>query len=175
MMSDEARVAILMGSDSDLPVMEEAEKRLEHFGIPYEVHILSAHRSPQQTLDFAAHARERGFGVIIVGAGAAAHLGGLVAANTTIPVVGVPIDSSSLKGLDALLATVQMPAGVPVATMAIGKAGAANAAIFAAQILSLADERLASALRRFKQELASGVAERDKKLQESRQGRKASS
>ncbi len=174
-MSNKAEVAILMGSDSDLPVMEEAEKRLEHFGIPYEVHILSAHRSPHQALEFAAHARERDFKVIIVGAGAAAHLGGLVAANTTIPVIGVPIDSSSLKGLDALLSTVQMPAGVPVATMAIGKAGAANAAIFAAQILSLADESLALALDRFKQEMACGVEEKDKKLQENRQNRQLSS
>src|SRR5262245_17180753 len=168
MMGDEARVAILMGSDSDLPVMEEAEKRLEHFGIPYEVHILSAHRSPQQTLDFAAHARERGFGVIIVGAGAAAHLGGLVAANTTIPVVGVPIDSSSLKGLDALLATVQMPAGVPVATMAIGKAGAANAAIFAAQIVARTDGEVSAKLAQAKKEMAAGVEERDRKLQNER-------
>ena len=126
-MSTKTRVAILMGSDSDWPIMEEAGKRLEHFGIPYEMRIFSAHRSPRQTLDYAAAARDRGIEVIIVGAGAAAHLGGMVAANTTVPVIGVPIDSSSLQGMDALLATVQMPAGVPVATMAIGKAGAANA------------------------------------------------
>jgi phosphoribosylaminoimidazole carboxylase PurE protein len=173
-MSNKVRVGILMGSDSDLGVMEEAEKRLQHFGIAYEVRILSAHRAPRQTLEYAASARERGIGVIIVGAGAAAHLGGMVAANTTIPVIGVPIDSSSLQGADALLSTVQMPAGIPVATMAIGKAGAANAAIFAAQILSLGDRGLTEALTRFKEELALGVAEKDKKLQEDRQNRKPS-
>lgn len=174
-MSIKARVAILMGSDADLAIMEEAEKRLEYFGIPYEIRIFSAHRSPRQTLDYAASARERGIEVFIVGAGAAAHLGGLVAANATVPVIGVPIDSSSLNGLDALLATVQMPAGVPVATMAIGKAGAANAGILAAQILALKDADLTARLRRFKEELASGVEEKDTKLQKERQSRRASS
>ncbi|HWP57313.1 MAG TPA: 5-(carboxyamino)imidazole ribonucleotide mutase [Candidatus Acidoferrales bacterium] len=168
-MGSTARVAILMGSDSDLPVMEEAAKRLEQFGIDYEMKILSAHRAPRQTLEFAASARARGIEVIIVGAGAAAHLGGVVAANTIVPVIGVPIDSSSLQGLDALLATVQMPAGVPVATMAIGKAGAANAGILAAQILARGDAALTEALNRFKKDLAQGVEERDQALQKRRQ------
>lgn len=162
------KVGILMGSDSDLEVMAEAEKRLESFGIPYETRILSAHRSPLKTLQYAESALERGIEVIIVGAGAAAHLAGVVASRTTAPVIGVPIDSSCLKGIDALLSTVQMPAGVPVATMAIGKAGAANAAIFAAQILARKDPEIAAELTRLKEELASGVEDKDKKLSEAR-------
>ncbi len=158
------KVGILMGSDSDLGVMEEAEKRLDFFGIHYETRILSAHRSPLKTLEYAESATKRGIEVIIVGAGAAAHLAGAVAANTTLPVIGIPIDSSSLKGMDALLATVQMPAGVPVATMAIGKAGAANAGIFAAEILARKDTRLSGKLARFKEGLASGVEAKNKKL-----------
>jgi phosphoribosylaminoimidazole carboxylase PurE protein len=166
-----ALVGILMGSDSDLDVMRETEKRLDGFGISYETRILSAHRSPRATLEYAESASERGIEVIIVGAGAAAHLAGVVAANTTVPVIGVPIDSSALKGIDALLSTVQMPAGVPVATMAIGKAGAANAAIFAAQILARKDPRISARLVRSKGEMASGVAERDRKLRTERQSR----
>ncbi len=158
-----------MGSDSDLEVMREAEKRLDEFGVFYETRILSAHRSPAKTLEYASSALERGIEVIIVGAGAAAHLAGAVAANTTLPVIGVPIDSSSLKGLDALLSTVQMPAGVPVATMAIGKAGAGNAGIFAVEILARKDSRLSAKLAQFKKELASGVEEKDKKLRRERQ------
>jgi len=163
------KVGILMGSDSDLEVMREAEKRLDEFGVLYETRILSAHRSPAKTLEYASSALERGIEVIIVGAGAAAHLAGAVAANTTLPVIGVPIDSSSLKGLDALLSTVQMPAGVPVATMAIGKAGAVNAGIFAVEILARKDARLSAKLAQFKKELASGVEEKDKKLRRERQ------
>jgi len=163
------KVGILMGSDSDLEVMREAEKRLDEFGVFYETRILSAHRSPAKTLEYASSALERGIEVIIVGAGAAAHLAGAVAANTTLPVIGVPIDSSSLKGLDALLSTVQMPAGVPVATMAIGKAGAVNAGIFAVEILARKDARLSAKLAQFKKELASGVEEKDKKLRRERQ------
>lgn len=163
------KVGILMGSDSDLEVMREAEKRLDEFGVFYETRILSAHRSPAKTLEYASSALERGIEVIIVGAGAAAHLAGAVAANTTLPVIGVPIDSSSLKGLDALLSTVQMPAGVPVATMAIGKAGAGNAGIFAVEILARKDSRLSAKLAQFKKELASGVEEKDKKLRRERQ------
>ncbi len=125
--NSQPKVGILMGSDSDLEVMREAEKRLDTFGIAYETHIMSAHRTPEKAGEYAATAQRRGLEVIICGAGAAAHLAGAIAANTTLPVIGIPIDSSSLKGLDALLATVQMPAGIPVATMAIGKAGAANA------------------------------------------------
>ena len=160
----EPKVAILMGSDSDIEVMREAEKRLDYFGILYETRILSAHRTPQKTHDYASSASKRGIEVIIVGAGAAAHLAGVVAANTTLPVIGVPIDSSSLKGLDALLSTVQMPAGVPVATMAIGKAGAANAGIFAAKIIACKDSQISAKLEEFKKEMASGVEAKDRKL-----------
>lgn len=160
----EPKVGILMGSDSDLEVMREAEKRLDYFGIPYETRILSAHRSPLKTMEYASSASKRGIEVIIVGAGAAAHLAGVVAAKTTLPVIGVPIDSSSLRGMDALFSTVQMPAGVPVATMAIGKAGAANAAIFAAEILARKDSHISAKLVRLKEELASGVEEKDRKL-----------
>ena len=158
------KVGIVMGSDSDLGVMREAEKRLDYFGIPYETRILSAHRTPGKTREYAVLAPQRGVEVIIVGAGAAAHLAGVVAAHTTLPVIGVPIDSSSLKGLDALLSTVQMPAGVPVATMAIGKAGAANAGIFAAAILACKDSRLSAKLAHLKKEMASGVEEKDRRL-----------
>jgi phosphoribosylaminoimidazole carboxylase PurE protein len=159
-----------MGSDSDLNVMAEAEKRLERFGIPCEIRIMSAHRTPELAAQYAATAEQRGLDVIIAGAGAAAHLAGAIAANTTLPVIGVPIDSSSLNGLDALLATVQMPAGIPVATMAIGKAGAANAAIFAAQIVARRDAAVAAKLAEFKKEMAAGVQERDRKLQAERSG-----
>jgi phosphoribosylaminoimidazole carboxylase PurE protein len=164
----QAKVGILMGSDSDLDVMSEAEKRLDYFGIPYETRVLSAHRTPHETLKYAESAIERGLEVIIVGAGAAAHLGGVVAAHTTLPVIGIPIDSSSLKGLDALLAIVQMPGGIPVATMAIGKAGAMNAGIFAAEIMARKDSNIAAKLVQFKQEMAAGVLEKDKKLQSGR-------
>jgi 5-(carboxyamino)imidazole ribonucleotide mutase len=163
-----AKVGILMGSDSDLEVMSEAEKRLDYFGIPYETRVLSAHRTPHETLKYAESAIERGLEVIIVGAGAAAHLGGVVAAHTTLPVIGIPIDSSSLKGLDALLAIVQMPGGVPVATMAIGKAGAMNAGIFAAEIIARKDSNVAAKLVQLKREMAAGVLEKDKKLQSGR-------
>jgi 5-(carboxyamino)imidazole ribonucleotide mutase len=162
------KVGILMGSDSDLEVMSEAEKRLDYFGIAYETRVLSAHRTPHETQKYAESAIERGIEAIIVGAGAAAHLAGVVAAHTTLPVIGVPIDSSSLKGLDALLATVQMPAGIPVATMAIGKAGAANAGIFVAEILGRKDPKTAAKLSQFKQEMTAGVLEKDKKLQSER-------
>jgi phosphoribosylaminoimidazole carboxylase PurE protein len=163
--SPQAKVGILMGSDSDLEVMREAEKRLDAFGIAYETRILSAHRTPDKAAEYAATAEQRGLEVIICGAGAAAHLAGAIAANTTLPVIGIPIDSSNLKGLDALLATVQMPAGIPVATMAIGKAGAANAGIFAAQIVARKDAKVSAKLAQFKKELAAGVEERDRKLQ----------
>jgi phosphoribosylaminoimidazole carboxylase PurE protein len=167
--STKPKVGILMGSDSDLEVMREAETRLEYFGIPYETRILSAHRTPGKAAEYAATAHRRGLEVIIAGAGAAAHLAGAIAANTTLPVIGIPIDSSSLKGLDALLATAQMPAGIPVATMAIGKAGAANAGIFAAQIVARKDAKIAAQLIEFKKEMAAGVEERDRKLQSQKQ------
>ena len=157
-------VGILMGSDSDLEVMQEAEKRLDYFGIAYETRIMSAHRTPEKAAEYAATAQQRGLEVIICGAGAAAHLAGAIAANTTLPVIGIPIDSSSLKGLDALW-LVQMPAGIPVATMAIGKAGAANAGIFAAQIVARKDSKVAAKLGEFKKEMAAGVEDRDRKLQ----------
>ena len=160
-----------MGSDSDLEVMREVEKRLDYFDIHYETRILSAHRSPLKTQEYATSASRRGIEVIVVGAGAAAHLAGVVAANTTIPVIGVPIDSSSLKGLVALLSTVQMPAGVPVGTMAIGKAGAANAGIFAAKILARKDQQITTKLAQLTQEMASGVEEKDRNLRRRKQNR----
>ena len=168
MAAKQPKVGILMGSDSDLEVMREAEKRLDSFGIAYETRIMSAHRTPEIAAQYSATAEQRGLQAIICGAGAAAHLAGAIAANTTLPVIGIPIDSSSLKGLDALLATVQMPAGIPVATMAIGKAGAANAGIFAAQIVARTDAQVAAKLVQFKKEMAAGVEERDRKLQSDR-------
>ena len=157
-------VGILMGSDSDLPVMKEAADVLKGFGIPFEVTISSAHRSPKRTSEYAKSEASRGVMVIIAGAGSAAHLAGFIAAETAVPVIGVPIDSSSLKGMDALLSTVQMPAGVPVATMAIGKAGAKNAGIFAAQIIAVGNKRLQAKLKAFKEKLASDVEEKAKKI-----------
>jgi 5-(carboxyamino)imidazole ribonucleotide mutase len=171
MKRSQAKVGILMGSDSDLEIMSEAEKRLDYFGIAYETRVLSAHRTPHETQRYAESAIDRGIEAIIVGAGAAAHLAGAVAAHTTLPVIGVPIDSSSLKGLDALFATVQMPAGIPVATMAIGKAGAANAGIFVAEILGRKNPAIAAKLIQFKQEMTVGVLEKDKKLQSEREKR----
>src|SRR6266571_367093 len=165
-MSAKPVVAILMGSDSDLEVMREASIALEQFGIPYEIDIASAHRSPARTSEFARQAAGRGIRVIIAGAGGAAHLAGVLAAETTLPVIGVPIPSSALQGLDSLLATVQMPAGVPVATVAIGKAGATNAGILAAQILAVNDPGLAAKLATHKQKLATGVEEKSRKLKQ---------
>jgi len=144
------KVGILMGSVSDLGVMQEASKILEDFGVPYDMRVLSAHRSPGPTQEFAENAEGRGIQVLIAGAGAAAHLAGVLAAHTILPVIGIPIDSSPLKGLDALLATVQMPGGVPVSTMAIGKAGARNAGLVAVQILSRSDSGLQDKLREYK-------------------------
>lgn len=157
-------VAVLMGSDSDLPVMQEALNVLEAFHIPHEVRILSAHRTPEATRDFVTEADSRGCGVFIAGAGLAAHLAGAVAAHTLRPVIGVPIDSGPLRGLDALLSTVQMPGGIPVATVAIGKAGARNAGHLAAQILALSDDELADGLVRQRAEAAKAVLEKDKSL-----------
>ncbi|MGH7797658.1 MAG: 5-(carboxyamino)imidazole ribonucleotide mutase [Candidatus Binatia bacterium] len=165
MANTQPKVGILMGSDSDLEVMREAEIQLDSFGIAHETRIMSAHRTPERAVEYAATAEQRGLEAIICGAGAAAHLAGAIAANTNLPVIGVPIDSSSLKGLDALLATVQMPKGIPVATMAIGKAGAANAGIFVAQIVGRKDKAVAAKLAQFKKEMAAGVDEQDRKLQ----------
>ncbi|MBE0598616.1 MAG: 5-(carboxyamino)imidazole ribonucleotide mutase [Desulfuromonadales bacterium] len=151
------QVGILMGSDNDYEVMVEAAKALKSFGITFEMTVSSAHRTPERTARYVRSARQRGIKVLIAGAGAAAHLAGVVAAETTLPVIAVPIDSTALQGLDALLAMVQMPAGIPVATMAIGKAGARNAGLFAVQILGTADAALAERLAAFKQEMAAGV------------------
>lgn len=151
------RVGVIMGSDSDLPVMEEALKILKKFDIPYEVTVASAHRTPARAEVFAKNARKKGMGVIIAGAGHAAHLAGVLAAHTTLPILGVPIDSSALQGLDSLLSTVQMPPGVPVATLAIGKPGAVNAGVLAAQILAVSDYELAAKLDKYKKDMADKV------------------
>jgi len=158
-------VSIVMGSDSDLDIMREAAKSLEDFGIEYEMDVTSAHRSPDRTAEYARNAAGRGVRVIIAGAGGAAHLAGVIAAHTSLPVIGVPIPSTSLNGMDSLLATVQMPAGIPVATVAIGKPGATNAGILAAQILAVGNENLAKKMELHKQKLAKGVEEKSKKLQ----------
>lgn len=138
------KIGIIMGSDSDLPVVEKAMTTLDEFGVPYEVHVFSAHRTPVEAKEFSTNARKNGFGAIIAAAGKAAHLAGAIAANTTLPVIGIPVKSSTLDGLDALLSTVQMPAGIPVATVAID--GAANAALLAVQILSVSDDEVAAKL-----------------------------
>ncbi|MDR3764016.1 MAG: 5-(carboxyamino)imidazole ribonucleotide mutase [Acidobacteriota bacterium] len=161
-------VSIVMGSDSDLEIMNEAAKSLESFDVPYEIDICSAHRSPARTSAFSREAAARGVKVIIAGAGGAAHLAGVIAAETTLPVIAVPIAATPLGGLDALLAMVQMPAGIPVATVAIGKPGATNAGILATQILATSDAALAQKLAAYKEKLASGVEAKSKKLQESR-------
>ena len=158
------KVGVIMGSDSDLPVVEKAIDKLKEYGVPYEVHVYSAHRTPVQAGEFARTAQENGFGAIIAAAGKAAHLAGALAANTTLPVIGIPVKSSTLDGLDALLSTVQMPSGIPVATVAID--GADNAAILAAQMLALSDEGLAAGLLAMKQEMAEGVSKKDAALQE---------
>lgn len=161
-----ALVSILMGSDSDLDIMMEAGRTLEKFGVPYEIDVTSAHRSPERSRRIVAEAPKRGIRVFIIGAGAAAHLAGVVAAESTLPVIGVPLDASALRGVDALYATVQMPAGIPVATMAIGKAGATNAAIFAVEILALSDEELQRKLQEHKRKLAEGVEQKSAALRE---------
>jgi 5-(carboxyamino)imidazole ribonucleotide mutase len=155
-----------MGSDTDLPVMSEAAKILDKFGVPYEMEVTSAHRSPTRTHEYATTAAKRGLKSIIVGAGGAAHLAGVVAAVTTIPVIGVPMATTSLNGMDSLLSIVQMPAGIPVATMAIDKAGAINAAVFAAEILALSDPAVAEKLLGHKQDLMKSVAEKNARLQQ---------
>lgn len=153
-----------MGSDSDLPVVEKAMDMLEEFEVPFEVHVLSAHRTPAEAADFAKNARENGLGAIIAAAGKAAHLAGAMAANTTLPVIGIPVKSSTLDGLDALLATVQMPSGMPVATVAID--GAANAALLAIQILAVTDEALAEKLAAYRKKAADKVLEKNAAIEE---------
>jgi phosphoribosylaminoimidazole carboxylase PurE protein len=157
-------VSVVMGSDSDLPIMTEAAKILEEFTIGHELILTSAHRTPERTTKFAKAAAKRGVKVIIVGAGAAAHLAGVIAAQTPLPVIGIPIDATSLHGLDALLSTIQMPGGVPVACMAIGKAGAKNAALFAIRILALADKSIDSKLSAHIQKMAMEVEKKQENL-----------
>ena len=153
------KVGIIMGSDSDLPVIRKATDMLDSLGIPFEVHVYSAHRTPDQARDFARSARENGFGVMIAAAGMAAHLAGAVAANTTLPVIGIPCQGPCLEGLDALLSTVQMPTGIPVATVAVG--GGGNAALLAAQILAVEDKELAAKLDAKREKDAKAVLEKD--------------
>jgi len=162
-------VGIVMGSDSDLKAMSGASEILERFKVPFEITIASAHRSPARVKDYTRSSKARGLKVLIAGAGGAAHLAGTLAAETSLPVIGVPLSSTSLNGLDALLATVQMPAGVPVATMAVGKAGARNAGILAVQILALSDQTLSGKLEEYKAELAQDVEKKAARLY----GRKA--
>lgn len=158
------KVAVIMGSDSDYPIVKEAVKTLKNFGIDTEVHVMSAHRTPAQACKFSSEAVNNGFGVILAAAGKAAHLAGVLAAHTTLPVIGIPIKSSTLDGLDALLSTVQMPAGIPVATVAID--GAQNAAILAAQILAVGEDTLTAKLAAMKADMAEAVMVKDEKLQQ---------
>lgn len=166
-MEGKALVSVVMGSDSDYPAMASCLEQLEQFGIPHEVRVLSAHRSPEKVSDFAAEAEKNGLKVIIAAAGGAAHLAGVIASQTILPVVGVPM-TSTLDGMDSLLSIVQMPSGIPVATVSIGKAGARNAAILAAQLLALSDEKLNSRLKEFKKELALKVEKKNQLIQEKR-------
>lgn len=158
------KVGIVMGSDSDLPVVEKAINVLKEYGVPYEVHVYSAHRTPEQAKDFAVNARSRGFGAIIAAAGMAAHLAGAIAANTTLPVIGIPVKSKNLDGIDALLSTVQMPTGIPVATVAID--GAANAAMLSVQILAVEDGMLAAKLDKARADGADKVLEKNLMIEE---------
>lgn len=158
------KIAIIMGSDSDLPVVQKAIDVLDEYGVPYEVHVYSAHRTPEQSREFSLNARTNGFGAIIAAAGKAAHLAGALAANTTLPVIGIPVKSSTLDGLDALLSTVQMPSGIPVATVAID--GAANAALLALQILSVSDDEIAAKLDNSRKQASMKVLEKDKAISE---------
>jgi phosphoribosylaminoimidazole carboxylase PurE protein len=163
-MPKRARVAIIMGSDSDLEVMREARKPLDECGVESEIRILSAHRSPEDAAKFARDARRKGFKVIVAGAGGAAHLAGVIASLTTLPVIGVPMETKELKGIDSLFSTVQMPSGVPVATVTIGRTGARNAGILALEILSLGDRRIEKKLDEHKKKLAEGVRAKNKGL-----------
>lgn len=163
-------VMILMGSDSDLTIMEETARVLTRFGVPHEMHVSSAHRSPAKTSKLTREAEGRGIKVVIAAAGVAAHLAGVVAAETPLPVIGVPMPGGALNGVDALYSMVQMPGGMPVATMAIGKAGAKNAGLLAVQILSLADADLRAKFVSFKAEMADEVEQKDQALQAARQG-----
>lgn len=158
------KVGIVMGSDSDLPVLEKSVATLKKYGVPYEMHVYSAHRTPEQAKDFAVNAENNGFGVIIAAAGKAAHLAGAIAANTTLPVIGIPVKASVLDGMDALLSTVQMPSGIPVATVAID--GAENAALLAIQILAVSDSELSDKLKQARKEATQKVLEKNKAVEE---------
>lgn len=158
------KIGIIMGSDSDLPVVEKAINTLSEYGVPYEVHVFSAHRTPQEAKDFSSSAIKNGFGAIIAAAGMAAHLAGAIAANTTLPVIGIPVKSASLDGVDALLSTVQMPPGIPVATVGIN--GAVNAALLCIQILAVSDEGLAKKLKEARDAAAAKVLEKNKAIEE---------
>ena len=158
------KVGIIMGSDSDLPVVEKAINTLKEYGVPFEVHVYSAHRTPIQSAEFAKNAKENGFGAIICAAGMAAHLAGAIAANTVLPVIGIPVKSKNLDGLDALLSTVQMPTGIPVATVAID--GAANAAILAIQMIALSDDELYAKLLKAREDGSAKVLEKNKAIEE---------
>ena len=160
------KVTILMGSDSDYNIMEESAKICKKFGVPFEVVVTSAHRTPERTITTIRNAEQNGTKVFIVGAGAAAHLAGVVAAHTTLPVVGVPIDATSLRGVDALYSTVMMPGGIPVASMAIGKAGAVNAGLFAVAVLSTSDAAMAAKLATYREEMKAKVEAKSAALQE---------
>jgi len=162
----QAKIGIVMGSDSDAPVMLEAVRALDEFGVPCEVKVLSAHRTPQQSHEYSLTARDRGLKVIIAGAGGAAHLAGVMAAGTTLPVLAVPLAATPLAGFDSLLASVQMPAGVPVATLAVGKAGARNAGLLAVQILALSDPGLTEALQQSRGFMQESVAKKSELLQQ---------
>jgi phosphoribosylaminoimidazole carboxylase PurE protein len=158
-------VGVVMGSDSDWPLMEDTAKTLKEFGIHFEVRVLSAHRTPERAAEYALSARDRGLKVLIAAAGGAAHLAGVIAAHTLLPVIGIPVKGGALDGLDALLSTVQMPAGIPVATVALGRSGAVNAALLAVQILALNDAALADRLAAHKQELCDKVAKGNERVQ----------
>lgn len=163
-MAKKPLVAIVMGSDSDYPVMKEASKLLSDFGVPFEVKVLSAHRSPGLVMKFTRSAKSRGFKVIIAGAGGAAHLAGVIASHTTLPVVGVPIESKYLKGIDSLFSTVQMPGGVPVSCMSIGRSGAKNAAIAALEILGLNDKKIQKGLEHFRRDMVKTIKKKNREL-----------
>ncbi len=167
-MSEKIDILILMGSDSDWDVMSEAAQLLDDFDALYEARVSSAHRTPERTLKLVRDAEQRGCKVIIAGAGAAAHLAGVVAGHTLLPVIGIPLNATALQGMDALLATVQMPAGIPVASMAIGKAGAANAAIFALQILASGNPKIGVRLADYRRKMTAKVESKDQRLQERR-------
>lgn len=162
------KVAVIMGSDSDWPVVKGACQQLKEYGIPFEAHIMSAHRTPAAAADFAKNARKNGFGVLICAAGMAAHLAGAFAGNSTLPVIGIPMKGGMMDGLDALLATVQMPSGIPVATVAVG--GAKNAAVLAAQILAVSDDALADKLDQARADMAEQIAAKEQKLQSELEG-----